>query len=63
MVELRFFQNASIEITHIFLLSINQNRSNVKKLICKMQNENGFTNKRFILNPKRNFLTIKGLNL
>ena len=37
IVKLRSFQNASIEIEHISFV-YQQNRSTVKKLICKMQN-------------------------
>ena len=46
-----------------FLLSINRIVSLLKKIICKMQNENSFTNKGFILPLNRNPLTIKELNL
>ena len=56
------FQNASIEIKQTSFVYQN-NRFTVKKVICKMQNENSFTNKRFLLTLKRNHLTIKGLHL
>ena len=61
-MELRPFQNASIEIKHISF-AYRQNRFNVKILTCKMQNENSFTDKRFLLILMRNPLTIKGLHL
>ena len=43
------FQNASIEIKQISFFSFfyQENRFTVKKLICKMQNENSLTDKRF----------------
>ena len=53
MVKLRSFQNASIEIKQISF-NYQQNRFTVKKLICKMKNENNFTDKRFLLTVKRN---------
>ena len=59
IVKLGSFQNASIEIKQISFI-YQQNRFTVKKLICKIQNEN---DKRFYLTLKRNHLTIKGLNL
>ena len=40
------FQNASIEIKQISVV-YQQNRFSVKKLICKMQSENSFTDKGF----------------
>ena len=46
VVELRFFQNASIEMQQISFI-YQQNHFTVKKLICKMQNKNSFTDKRF----------------
>ena len=61
-MKLRSFQNASIEIKHISFF-YEQNSFTVKKLICKMQNENSFSDKLFHLTLKRNPLTIKGLNL
>ena len=42
IVKLRSFQNASIEIKQIYF-AYQQSRFAVKKLICKMQNENIFT--------------------
>ena len=61
-MKLRSFQNASIEIKQIYFV-YHQNRFTVKKPICKMQNENSFTNERFLVTLKRNTLTIKGLRL
>ena len=46
-----------IEIKQIYFI-YQQNRFTVKKLTCKMQNENSFTDKRFLLTLKRNPLTI-----
>ena len=61
VVKLRSFQNTSIEIIQIS--SVDQhNHFTVKKLICKMQNENTFTNKRFLSTLKRNYSTIKRLH-
>ena len=57
-MKLRSFQNASIEIKKIYFI-YQQNLFTVKKLICKMQNENSFTYKRFLLTLKRNPLTIE----
>ena len=62
MVKLRSFQNASIEIKQISFV-YQQNCFAVKKHICKMRNENSFTDKRSILTLKRNPLSIKGLHL
>ena len=62
IVKLRFFQNASIEIKQIFF-TYQKNRFAVKKLICKIRNENSFTDKRFLLTLKINPLNIKELNL
>ena len=62
IVKLRSFQNASIEIKQISFI-YQQNRFTLKKLICKMQNENSVTDKQFVLTLKRNPLTIKGLHL
>ena len=62
IVKLRFFQNASIEIKQICFV-YQPNRFIVKKLIYKMQNENSLTNKGFLLNLKRNPLSIGGLHL
>ena len=61
IVKLRSFQNAPIEIEQISL-SINTIVSLLKKLTCKMQNKNIFTDRRFLLTQKRNPLTIKGLH-
>ena len=61
-MKLRSFQDTSIEIKQISLV-YQQNRFTLKKLICKMQNENSFTDKRFLLTLERNSLTIKGLHL
>ena len=46
IVELRSFQNASIEIKHIPFV-YQQNLFPVTKLICEMQKENIFSNERF----------------
>ena len=48
IVKLRSVQNASIEFEQISFVH-QQNRSTVKKPICKMQNENSFTDRRFLL--------------
>ena len=61
-MKLHLFQNASIEVKKISFV-YKQNRFTVKKLICKLQNENNFTDKRFLLTLKRNPSTIKGLHL
>ena len=61
-MKLSSFQNASIEIMQISFV-YQQNRFTVKKLICKLQNENSFTDKRFLLTLKINPLTIKELHL
>ena len=53
-MKLRFFQNASIEIKQISFV-YQQNRFNVDKLTCKMQNENSFTDKRFFDSEKKSF--------
>ena len=62
IVKLCSFRNASIEIKQISFV-YQQVRFTVKKLICKIQNENRFTDKRFLLTLKRNTLAIKGLHL
>ena len=46
IVKLRSFQNASIEIIQISFVD-QHDHFTVKRLICKMQNENTFTNKQF----------------
>ena len=51
-----------MEIKQISLI-YQQNRFAVKKLGCKIQNENIFTDKRFRLILKRNPLTIERLHL
>ena len=53
IVKLRSFQNTSIEIKQISFV-YQQNRFAVKKLTYKMQNENSFADKRFLLTLKRN---------
>ena len=57
---LRSFQNAYIEIKHISFI-YQQNRFTVRKLTCKMINENSLSDKRFPLTMKWNLLIIKGL--
>ena len=56
-MKLRSFQNASIEIKQISFV-YRQIRFTVKKLICKMQNENSFTDKRLLFTLEKNPLTI-----
>ena len=62
IVKLRSIQNASIEIKHISF-AYQQNRFTDKECICKMQNENSFTDKRFLLTLKRNPLSIHAKKL
>ena len=57
-MKLRSIQNASIEIMQISFV-YQQNRFTVEKLIYKVQNENSFTNKRFLLTLKRNLNLLK----
>ena len=57
IVKLRSFQNVSIEIKEISFV-YQQNRFIVEKLICKMQNENSFTDKWFRFTMKRNPLIL-----
>ena len=59
LVKLRSFQKAFFEIRQNFFI-YQQSRFTVKKLICKVQNENSFTVKRFPLTLERNRLTNKG---
>ena len=55
IVKLGSFQNASFEIEQIFFL-YQQNRFSVKRLICKIQNKNSFSDRRFLFDSEKKSL-------